>query len=109
MIIKLVKQNATLDAEGNVTDWTPALIAVAQEVQALNAYSGTEVFPYPIPCNPLAERVEELLGENTLPSANGHVLVQIHGYDSLESYLFPAVPTTFTYTWGSPAGVGQFI
>ena len=110
IIIKLNKANATQDAEGNVTDWLPALRAAAAEVQAINdAYSGTDTFPDPIPCNPDAEQVESILGENTPPSEAGHVRAHVLNYNSLEYDLFPVQPTTFTYTWGNPTGVGRFI
>lgn len=110
LIIKLNQANATpLNAEATVFDWLPALRTAAAEVRAINAYAGTETFPEPIPCNPDAEQVELILGENTPPSESGHVLVHILNYNSLESALFPVQPTTFTYTWGNPAGVGRFI
>jgi len=125
LIIKLRKDLAvvtgtmdvtTVDSGGietvttvDVVDWLPALKAAATEVQALNAYSGTETFPTPIPCDPEATQVENILGTNTPPDATGHVTVRVPNYNSLETSLFPMMPTTFTFTFGLPEGVGRFI
>lgn len=106
LIIKLNKNNAVVNADETV-DWTPALVAAAYEIQALNAYSGTEEFPRPIKSNPDAANVENFLGDfNTPPTPDrGMVTVSISDYEWIELNLLPAQPTTFAITVGdAPAG-----
>ena len=81
---------------------------VALEVQALNAYAGTEEFPRPIPCNPDSEQVEGFLGlVNTPPDEMGRVNVRID-YEFLDLSFLPAEPQTFTFILGKPDETGEF-
>lgn len=99
----------------DVYDWTPALAVAATEVQALN-----QLIDEPdIACNPEAMTMVDgvwvgditgFLGDlNTPPTVDGLVTVAIDGYYSLWLSRLPAMPTSFTFVLGSPAGVGTII
>ena len=121
------EDGTTSEVEIKQFDWIPALKAAAMEIQALNAYSGTEAFPTPITSNPEAMvwveevddeegnvtaghwqgNIEGFLGAaNTPPTADrGLVTVSVAEYDWLDTGLIPAMPTTFSFTVGAaPAG-----
>jgi len=116
-VVTGTKDVVTVDPEGvettttvDVIDWQPALIAAATEIQAMNAYAGTELFPEPVQSNPASETLEGYIGTaNTPPIDNGMVTVKIENYNWMDLTLLPATPTTFTFVLGIPPQVGKFI
>ncbi len=116
-VVTGTKDVVTVDSEGiettttvDVVDWRPALIAAATEIQAMNAFSGTDTFPEPVQCNPESETLEGYIGTaNTIPIDNGMVTVRMNNYNWMDLTLLPGTPTTFTFVLGLPPQVGKFI
>lgn len=107
--IKLKAELATKDANGNVTDWLPAVRAVALELEALNQYvgqmginpeTGEDYFPRPIPANSACTKIEGMLGDNSIPDAYGRMIIRVP-FEYLDYSMLPI--TTFSFVGGKPA------
>jgi hypothetical protein len=90
-----------------IIDWTPALVACATEVEALNQLVNGTTFPRPVKCNPDATQPEGYLGDvNTPPDSEGFVTVRLADYDYFDLGFLPVgvVPQTFSFVYGYVGG-----